>query len=64
MNIILLLGNYGLCRVLSQIYEVSPDEVTPHAPLLISLLPQCDSQEKLALLQLYVLIAQKSPTVS
>ncbi|XP_055909392.1 protein melted isoform X1 [Eupeodes corollae] len=59
----ILAGNYGLCRVLSQIYEVSPQQVSPHAPVLIGLLPQCDLQEKLALLQLYILIAQKTPTV-
>lgn len=57
-------GNFGLLRVLSQIYEVSPDEVSPHAPVLVALLPQCDSQEKLAVLQLYLLIAQKTPAVS
>ncbi|XP_049313359.1 protein melted isoform X1 [Bactrocera dorsalis] len=56
-------GNFGLLRVLSQIYEVSPDEVSPHAPVLVALLPQCDSQEKLAVLQLYLLIAQKTPAV-
>lgn len=56
-------GNYGLCRVLHQIYEVSPDKVTPHSALLISLLPKCDLQEKLALLQLLASIAQKKPSV-
>ncbi|XP_037944224.1 protein melted isoform X2 [Teleopsis dalmanni] len=59
----IMTGNYGLLRVLSQIYEVSPEEVTPHAPPLITLLPQCDSQEKLAVFQLYLLIAQKTPSV-
>lgn len=56
-------GNYGLCRVLYQIYEVSPEKVTPHSTLLISLLPKCDLQEKLALLQLFASIAQKKPSV-
>lgn len=56
-------GNYGLCRVLHQIYEVTPDKVTPHATLLISLLPKCDLQEKLALLQLFASIGQKKPSV-
>ncbi|XP_067644186.1 protein melted [Eurosta solidaginis] len=59
----IMAGNFGLLRVLSQIYEVSPEEVSPHAPLLVTLLPQCDSQEKLAVLQLYLLIAQKTPSV-
>ncbi|EDV97752.1 GH14519 [Drosophila grimshawi] len=59
----ILSGNYGLLRVLSQVYEVSPDTVTPHAPLLIPLLPQCDAQERMAVFQLYLLIVQKSPAV-
>lgn len=56
-------GNYGLCRVLSQIYEVSPEHLTPHASLLVSLLPLCDIQERLALLQLFALIAQNKTDV-
>ncbi|XP_046867962.1 protein melted isoform X2 [Drosophila willistoni] len=59
----ILTGNYGLLRVLSQIYEVAPETVTPHAPLLISLLPQCDAQERMAVFQLYLLIVQKSPEI-
>lgn len=57
-------GNYGLCRVLSQIYEVSPEQLIPHAALLVSLLPKCDIQERLALLQLFALIVQSKPAVS
>jgi len=45
------------------VYEVSPETVTPHAPLLIPLLPQCDAQERMAVFQLYLLIVQKSPAV-
>ncbi|XP_037810447.1 protein melted isoform X2 [Lucilia sericata] len=59
----ILAGNYGLLRVLSQIYEVSPDTVSPHAPQLVALLPECDSQERLAVFQLYLLIAQRTPLV-
>lgn len=59
----ILSGNYGLLRVLSQVYEVAPEAVTPHAPLLIPLLPQCDSQERMAVFQLYLLIVQQSPEV-
>lgn len=59
----ILSGNYGLLRVLSQVYEVSPKTVTPHAPQLIPLLPQCDAQERMAVFQLYLLIVQKSPAV-
>ncbi|ALC44109.1 melt [Drosophila busckii] len=59
----ILAGNYGLLRVLSQVYEVSPETVTPHAPLLMPLLPQCDAQERMAVFQLYLLIVQKSPAV-
>ena len=57
-------GNYGLCRVLSQIYEVSPEKVAPNAPVPVGLVNRCDSQEKLALLQLFALIADKNSTVS
>lgn len=56
-------GNYGLCRALPQIYEVSPDELNPHAELLVSLLPLCDLQERLALLQLFALMAHNKPAV-
>lgn len=59
----ILAGNYGLLRVLSQVYEVSPKTVTPHAPQLMPLLPQCDAQERMAVFQLYLLIVQKSPAV-
>lgn len=54
-------GNYGLCRILCQIYDVAPEKVTPHATMLISLLPKCELPEKLALLQLFASIAQKKP---
>ncbi|XP_037044917.1 protein melted isoform X2 [Bradysia coprophila] len=56
-------GNYGLCRLLSQIYEVSPEQLTPHAALLVSLLPVCDIQERLALLQLFALMVQNDSNV-
>ncbi|XP_055373364.1 protein melted isoform X2 [Condylostylus longicornis] len=59
----ILAGNYGLCKVLPQLYDVSPDKISMNASLLVSLLPQCETPEKLALLQLFTLIAQKKPTV-
>ncbi|KAL9904900.1 protein melted isoform X2 [Glossina fuscipes] len=59
----ILAGNYGLLRVLAQIYEVSPETVSPQAPQLVALLPECDSQERLAVFQLYLLIAQRTPLV-
>lgn len=59
----ILTGNYGLLRVLSQMYEVSPETVSPHASKLVALLPDCDSQERMAVFQLYLLIAQKQSNV-
>ncbi|KAI4461099.1 veph-a/melted [Holotrichia oblita] len=56
-------GNYPLCRVLAQIYEVSPEPLQGHAMALVSLLPHCDNQEKLALLHLFSLIAKDNPTL-
>ncbi|KAF5306196.1 hypothetical protein FQR65_LT07473 [Abscondita terminalis] len=56
-------GNYPLCRVLVQIYEVSPEPLQGHAMALVSLLPHCDNQEKLALLHLFSLIAKHNATL-
>lgn len=57
-------GNFGLCRLLSQIYEVSPEQLTSHAVSLVSLLPICDIQERLALLQLFALFIQNNSNAS
>ncbi|CAH1976039.1 unnamed protein product [Acanthoscelides obtectus] len=54
-------GNYPLCRVLPNIYEVSPEPFQGHAMALVSLLPHCDNQEKLALLHLFALMAKDHP---
>lgn len=60
-------ANYGLCRLLSQIYEVAPDQLIGStgnvAPTLVLLLPRCDIAERLALLQLFALIARQRPAV-
>lgn len=56
-------GNYPLCRVLPNIYEVSPDPFQGHAMALVSLLPHCDNQEKLALLNLFSLMAKDKPSL-
>lgn len=58
-----ILGNYPLCRVLPQIYEVTRDPIHDHAMALVSLLPLCELTEKLALLQLCSLIANNKPSV-
>lgn len=54
-------GNYPLCRVLPNIYEVSPEPFQGHAMALVSLLSHCDNQEKLALLHLFALMAKDNP---
>lgn len=54
-------GNYPLCRVLPNIYDVSPEPFQGHAMALVSLLPHCDNQEKLALLNLFSLMAKDNP---
>ncbi|KAJ8967516.1 hypothetical protein NQ314_002831 [Rhamnusium bicolor] len=56
-------GNYPLCRVLPNIYEVSPEPFQGHAMALVSLLPHCDNQEKLALLNLFSLMAKDNPSL-
>lgn len=56
-------GNYPLCRVLPQIYAVTKEPIHDHAMALVSLLPLCDHAEKLALLQLFSLIADNKPAL-
>nr|XP_022918426.1 protein melted [Onthophagus taurus] len=56
-------GNYPLCRVLAQIYEVSPEPLRGHAMALVTLLPHCDNQEKLSLLDLFSMIAKDNPAL-
>ncbi|XP_060863265.1 protein melted isoform X2 [Metopolophium dirhodum] len=56
-------GNYPLCRVLPQIYEVTRDPIHDHAMALVSLLPLCELTEMLALLQLFSLIANNKPSL-
>lgn len=56
-------GNYGLCRVLPLIYNVSPEPLTHHAPLLVGLMSKCDTQEKLSLLNLFELIGKNKPII-
>ncbi|GAB0098229.1 melt [Sergentomyia squamirostris] len=58
----ILVGNYGLCQILPQIYEFAPHSLDQHASVLISLLRRCDIQEKLALLHLFALIAKNNPS--
>jgi hypothetical protein len=50
--------------VLPQIYAVAKEPIHDHAMALVSLLPQCDLSDKLALLQLFAHIADNKPTVS
>ncbi|XP_046678270.1 protein melted [Homalodisca vitripennis] len=56
-------GNYPLCRVLPQIYAVAKEPIHDHAMALVSLLPQCDLSDKLALLQLFAHIADNKPSL-
>lgn len=60
----LITGNYPLCRVLPQIYTVNTEPLHDHVMALVSLLPLCENSEKLALLNLFALIAKNNPSVS
>ncbi len=57
-------GNYSLSRVLPQIYSVNRDPIKSHVMTLVSILPNCENSEKLALLSLFSLVAKDNPTVS
>lgn len=57
------IGNYGLCQILPQIYEVSTSLLDKKAVMLLPLLRTCDVHEKLALLQLLTMMMRKNPSV-
>ena len=57
-------GNYSLARVLPQIYSVNRDPIKSHVMTLVSILSNCENTEKLALLNLFALVAKDNPAVS
>lgn len=57
------IGNYGLCQILPQIYEVSTAVLDKKVVMLVPLLRTCDVHEKLALLQLFTSIVKRNPAV-
>ncbi|KAJ8725404.1 hypothetical protein PYW08_003587 [Mythimna loreyi] len=54
-------GNYPLCRILTNLYEVSPEPLEGHAPALVSLLPHAEPVEKSSLFALFEHIAARKP---
>ncbi|XP_053205519.1 protein melted-like isoform X2 [Panonychus citri] len=56
-------GNYSLVRVLPKIYSVNKEPIHDHVMALVSLLPQCDTPEKLSLLHLFALISKNKPSI-
>uniref|UniRef100_A0A182JPI1 PH domain-containing protein n=1 Tax=Anopheles christyi TaxID=43041 RepID=A0A182JPI1_9DIPT len=58
----LLGGNFGLCHVLSQIYEATPDPINDAGPKFVEIVPRCELQEQLVILQLLVTIAKLKPS--
>ncbi|RWS16908.1 melted-like protein [Dinothrombium tinctorium] len=56
-------GNYSLARVLPKIYAVNKEAIHDHVMALVCLLPQCDTPEKLSLLNLFALISKNKPLI-
>ncbi|CAG2162715.1 unnamed protein product [Oppiella nova] len=56
-------GNYSLARVLPKIYAVNKEPIHDHIMALLCLLPQCDTPEKLSLLNLFTLISKNKPSI-
>ncbi|XP_063892144.1 protein melted isoform X2 [Helicoverpa armigera] len=54
-------GNYPLCRILTNLYEVSPEPLEGHAPALVSLLPHAEPVEKSSLFALFEHMAARKP---
>ncbi len=53
-------GNYGLARLLPQIYSLNPERINEHVMALANLLGQCDDTEKCSLLGLFKLVAARN----
>lgn len=56
-------GNYALARVLPQVYAVNREAIHGHVMALASLLPLCDTPEKISLLSLLGPIARNQPAL-
>jgi len=56
-------GNYSLSKVLPQIYSVNRDPIKSHVMTLVSIFPNCENTEKMALLNLFALVAKDNPTL-
>ncbi|KAL0841756.1 hypothetical protein ABMA28_014021 [Loxostege sticticalis] len=54
-------GNYPLCRILTNLYEVCPEPLEGHATALVSLLPHAEQVEKNSLFALFEQIAMRRP---
>lgn len=52
-------GNYPLCRILTNLYEVSPEPLEAYASALVSLLPHAEQVEKNSLFALFEQIAAR-----
>jgi len=57
-------GNYPLARVLPQIYNLNRERIQEHVMALACILPRCEINDKLALLQLFTLVAADNSMVS
>ncbi|EAT38938.1 AAEL009213-PA [Aedes aegypti] len=58
----LLNGNYGLCHVLSQIYDAAPEPINAEAKRFVEIIPKCELQEQIVILQLLVAVAKSKPS--
>ncbi|KAM3961836.1 ventricular zone expressed PH domain-containing protein melted [Aphomia sociella] len=54
-------GNYPLCRILTNLYDVSPEPLEEHASALVSLLPHAEKVEKSSLFSLFEQIVVRRP---
>ncbi|XP_028172173.1 protein melted, partial [Ostrinia furnacalis] len=61
ISISLPTGNYPLCRILTNLYEVCPSPLEGHATALVSLLPHAEQVEKNSLFALFELVAMRRP---
>lgn len=58
----ILTDNYGLSRILISLYEVNSEPIINKSSDLVDIIPKCEAQEQLTLLQLFARIAKVKPS--
>lgn len=58
----ILTDNFGLSRILLSLYEINPEPIIKKCSDLVEIIPKCEVQEQLTLLQLLANVAKTKPS--